>query len=245
MARSLNKVMLIGFCASEPELRAQQATYKIVSITVATTERRSNGQGGYTESTEWHRISLWNTLADFALNYIHKGSRVYVEGRLRQNNYQDKTHPDITHRSYEIVADQLISLDRRQDEAQGAYQDNAPVRPNGGWSGTNDNNNAPSFGAPNNFGQAPANFGQPQPQLQPQPQPNPFTSQPMSQPMSTPNQGFSSFAQQAAPAPIPPMNGYQGANFQASGTQNNTPFNQNQNAQQTPSVINTQDDVPF
>lgn len=120
MAFSLNKVMLIGNCADEPSIRAQQDTYKCVTFSMATNERRND-----TDYTEWHNIVAWNRIADIAERFIHKGSKVYVEGKIRRSSYQDKTHPDVTRYRYEIYADNIILLDRKgaagDDGAIGEY----------------------------------------------------------------------------------------------------------------------------
>lgn len=246
MARSLNKIMLIGNCAAEPEVRAQQTTYKVVTFTVATNERRSNGQGGYTDTTEWHRITAWNALADIVTNYVHKGSKIYVEGRLRSQTYQDKTHPDVTHRTYEIVAENVILLDRRQDNVGGNndYQQDYSNRPTGGWGATQE---ASPFAAQNaGFNQDANNnalsYGQSGTQQFPQ---TSFNNSSFNQSQGMASQNMSAFAQQpAAPAPQGSF-AYNNGGYQNVLNQNNTQSTQSFGQNQAVTNPGMSDDVPF
>lgn len=241
MARSLNKVMLIGNCAGEPEVRSQQESYKVVTISVATNEHKSDGNGGWKELTEWHRISLWNQNADYALQYVHKGSRVYIEGRLRSYSYQDRNHPEVTHRNYEIVADNIISLDgRRQDDAQGAYNQTTPsvARPNGSWSAQTQFNqdNYAQGNTTSVYGQQ--GVSQPQPMAQPQPPMQTFNNFNNAGAGAFPNynNGMGAMPQN------PQGNGFQ-AQPQAAAPINNQPQQPSQ-APQAPG-FNNNDDIPF
>lgn len=138
MARSLNKVLLIGNIADEPVKRTVGDNgNSVVNVTLVTNEYRTGEDGSYSEFPSWHRISLWGNLANVAENYIHKGSKVYVEGKLRYSSYVDK-NTGVKRYSTEIFADQLILLDKRSD--------NAPF-PNYGSSGVPAS--APAY--PNNY----------------------------------------------------------------------------------------------
>ncbi len=120
---SLNKVMLIGNVGAEPEIRYlagsnPQENVKVASLRLATTERyRDRNTNEVKESTEWHSISAWRGLADIIEKYVHKGSQIYVEGRLRTRTWTDQNNN--TRYSTEIQADSLQLLGRRSDSSAG------------------------------------------------------------------------------------------------------------------------------
>jgi single-strand DNA-binding protein len=87
---SLNKVMLIGRLGTDPEKRVTQSGSSVVSLSLATTDYYKDQQGNKQEKTEWHKVVLWNRLADLAEQYLGKGRQVYVEGSLRTNEWKDK-----------------------------------------------------------------------------------------------------------------------------------------------------------
>lgn len=92
MAGSINKVTLVGNLGRDPEIRHTNAGQKIVHLTVATSDTWKDKSGERQERTEWHRVVVFNTnLADFAEKYLHKGSKVYVEGALQTRKYTDSS----------------------------------------------------------------------------------------------------------------------------------------------------------
>jgi single-strand DNA-binding protein len=90
MARSLNKVMLIGNVGNEPEVRMTASGAKVAKISVATNRKYQDRTGQQQEKTEWHRCTLFGKLADIAEQWVHKGDRIYVEGRLEYSQTQDE-----------------------------------------------------------------------------------------------------------------------------------------------------------
>ena len=82
MARSLNRVQLIGNLGKDPELRATPSGKSVCTLSVATTESYKNSSGEWQDNTEWHRVVLWERLADVAAQYLKTGSKVFIEGRL-------------------------------------------------------------------------------------------------------------------------------------------------------------------
>jgi single-strand DNA-binding protein len=86
---SLNKVLLIGNLGSDPEIRTLPSGAKVVSFNIATTESYKNKDGQKVDSTEWHRIELWDGLAGVAEQYLKKGDSVYIEGRIKTEKYTD------------------------------------------------------------------------------------------------------------------------------------------------------------
>ena len=129
---SLNKVMLIGNVGKDPEVRylegngaPQGAAPKVASFPLATTERYRDRNQELRENTEWHNIVAWRNSADLAEKYIHKGSKIYVEGRLRTRSWTDQT--GAKRYTTEVVVDNMQLLDRRADSPEGGYAPAAPA----------------------------------------------------------------------------------------------------------------------
>lgn len=121
MARGINKVILIGNLGSDPEVRYMPSGGAVASLSVATSEAWKDKQTGQMqERTEWHRVSLFNRLGEIAGEYLRKGSKVYIEGSLRTNKWQDQNGND--RYTTEIVASNLQMLDAKG----GAAPMNAP-----------------------------------------------------------------------------------------------------------------------
>ena len=115
--RGINKVILIGNAGKDPECKTLQDGTATAKITLATTESYRLKTGELQTRTDWHQVVAWRGLATLAAQYIHKGSLLYVEGKLRSRQYEDKegNNKYIT----EIVADQLILLDKKMKEPPG------------------------------------------------------------------------------------------------------------------------------
>lgn len=109
----INKVILIGNLGADPEVRTLESGVKVARIRLATTERVKQGEE-WKDHTEWHSVVVWRNLADTADKYLRKGSRVFVEGKIRQGEYVDKDN--IKRYTHEIFADTLKLLDRREGE---------------------------------------------------------------------------------------------------------------------------------
>lgn len=127
---ALNKVMLIGNVGKEPDVRNLEGGASVASFTLATSERFKDRSGEVKELTEWHNIVAWRQLADLASNYIHKGSQIYVEGRLRSRSWNDAG--GVKHYITEILADSIQLLGRKDSGAVptgGAYSDPGVSQP--------------------------------------------------------------------------------------------------------------------
>ena len=129
--RGVNKVIIVGNCGSDPEVKQFANGGSVTTISVATSEQWNDKQTGEKrEQTEWHRISLYNKLAEIAAQYLRKGSQVYIEGSLRTRKYQDQSGQDryVT----EIRADQMQMLGGNQNAQQnnGGYQQQSQPQPN-------------------------------------------------------------------------------------------------------------------
>jgi single-strand DNA-binding protein len=95
MARGINKVILVGNLGADPESRTTPGGMTVTNIRVATTEKRKDRQSGdLVEETEWHRVVMFDKLAEIAREYLRKGSQVYIEGQIRTNKWQDKDGND-------------------------------------------------------------------------------------------------------------------------------------------------------
>ncbi len=107
----INKVILIGNLGADPEIRYTQSGTPVASFTVATTERWKDKDGQQQEQTEWHRIVAWRRLAEICGEYLNKGSRVYIEGKLQTRKWQDQNGND--RYTTEIVAREMKMLTPR------------------------------------------------------------------------------------------------------------------------------------
>lgn len=111
--RGVNRVMLIGNLGKEPDLQYLEGNIAVAKFPLATTETFKDKSGNLVSQTEWHTVVLWRGLAELAQKYLHKGSLVFIEGRLRTRNWEDK---DKNKRfSTEIVGDNLVMLDKRKE----------------------------------------------------------------------------------------------------------------------------------
>jgi single-strand DNA-binding protein len=119
MARGINKVILIGNLGADPETRAMPSGTTVANLRVATSESwRDKQTGEQQERTEWHRVALFGRLAEIAVEYLRKGSQVYIEGSLRTRKWQDKQGNE--RYSTEIVGNDLQMLGGRAGAAAGS-----------------------------------------------------------------------------------------------------------------------------
>ena len=122
---SLNKVILIGNVGRDPEIRNLPNDTMVARFSLATSERFRLRSGEFQEQTEWHNIVCWRALAELAERSVRKGSRLYVEGKIRSNSWNDKVTGEKRH-IMEIYADNIILLDRAGD-ASGRERATSPA----------------------------------------------------------------------------------------------------------------------
>lgn len=123
---SVNKVIVIGNLGADPEVRYMPSGGAVTSISVATTESWRDKQSGENqERTEWHRIVMFNRLGEIAGEYLKKGSKVFIEGKLRTRKWQDKNGQD--RYTTEIVADEMQMLDSRGGMSTSGGYNQAPA----------------------------------------------------------------------------------------------------------------------
>ncbi|WP_319548315.1 single-stranded DNA-binding protein [Desulfogranum marinum] len=113
----INKAILIGNLGADPEIRYTQSGDAVASFTVATSERWKGKDGQMQEQTEWHRIVAWRRLAEICGEYLSKGSRVYIEGKIQTRKWQDQNGNDKY--TTEIVAREMKMLSPRGAGAAG------------------------------------------------------------------------------------------------------------------------------
>lgn len=120
MAKDLNKVMIIGRLGKEPEMRYTANGNAVTTFTVASGRQRKTAEGDVREETEWFRVVTWSKLAEICNQYLSKGSRVYIEGRLQTRSWEGQDGQKRW--STEVVANDMIILDNRAKDV-----DRAPV----------------------------------------------------------------------------------------------------------------------
>jgi len=118
MAKSLNRVQIIGNLGADPEVRSTQSGTRVANLRIATNERWTDRSGNPQEHTEWHRVSFFGPVAEVAEKYLNKGSRVYVEGSIRTDKWQDRDGND--RYTTQVRGRDLIMLDGRDS---GDYAD--------------------------------------------------------------------------------------------------------------------------
>lgn len=156
----INKVIIVGNLGADPEIRTMPNGEAVANISVATSETwNDKTTGERREQTEWHRIVFYRRQAEVVGQYLHKGSKVYVEGRLRTRKWQDQNGQD--RYTTEIQGDVLQMLDSRNSNNGG--WNNSPVSQNAGYQ--NDYGNGG-----NNYQQSPSH---PQQKAAPAPQAEP------------------------------------------------------------------------
>jgi len=130
VSRSLNKAMLIGNVGAEPEIRVTNSGVKVAKVSLATNRSWTDRSGQQQEKTEWHRLTLWDRLADIVEQYVHKGDRLYVEGSIEYSQSED----DQGHVRYftDIRVREMVMLGGQPGGASGGGMDaGAPRRSRG------------------------------------------------------------------------------------------------------------------
>ncbi len=116
--KSLNKVQLIGNLGKDPELSYTPSGVALAKFSIATGERWKDQEGNFQERTEWHNIIAWRKLAEICGQYLKKGSKVYLEGKLQTRSWDDKSS-GMKRYITEIIADDLIMLDAKGNAGTG------------------------------------------------------------------------------------------------------------------------------
>jgi single-strand DNA-binding protein len=112
MPKSVNKVILLGNLGKDPEVKYTPSGVPVAKFSLATNERYKDKGGEWQERTEWHNIVAWQRLAEIVGEYVKKGSKIYIEGRLQTSSWEDKQSGEKKYRT-EIVASDLVLLSGR------------------------------------------------------------------------------------------------------------------------------------
>jgi len=139
--KSLNRVQLIGNLGKDPEVKFTPSGTPVAKLTIATNERFKDKGGEWQDRTEWHNVVLWQRLAEIAGEYLKKGGKVYIEGRLQTRSWDDKTSGQKKYMT-EVVGTDLILLGGRGEGGGG-----------GDSSGSSRGSSSSSSGGGNNFDQ--------------------------------------------------------------------------------------------
>jgi single-strand DNA-binding protein len=130
----VNKVILIGNLGRDPEVRYLEGNVAVAKFSVATNENYRDKNGEWQTNTEWHEVVAWRGLAERAEKQLHKGSQVFVEGKLTHRKYQDKDGND--RYTTEVVANTLRLLDRRDSRSEGDFNQGASSHDTSGTTGS-------------------------------------------------------------------------------------------------------------
>ena len=124
---SVNKAILVGRLGRDPEIRSTGGGKKVANFSIATDETYKNREGEKVKSTEWHRIVLWDKLAEIAEEYLHKGDLVYLEGKIATRQYEDKRDGS-TKQTTEVIANvmRMLGSKNRTEETEEAADEASP-----------------------------------------------------------------------------------------------------------------------
>lgn len=124
MAKALNRVTLLGNLGQDPEFKVTPQGSSVCTLNLATTESyKDKNSGEWKDATDWHRVTLWEGLADTANKYLKKGNRVYIEGKLKTRSYDDKD--GVKRYITEVLGQSLIMLGGGSNEGGGNYGSNS------------------------------------------------------------------------------------------------------------------------
>ena len=123
MARSVNKVTLLGNVGKDPEIRSTPGGTMVATFGLATTDRQKDAQGNWQDRTEWHNLVAFTRTAEIVRDYVKKGAKLYIEGTLRTNSWEDKETKQKRYKT-EIIVNELILLSGREEgggQSAGGY----------------------------------------------------------------------------------------------------------------------------
>lgn len=122
----LNKVLLLGNLGAEPDCRVLNSGTTVATCSLGTAKSRKQQDGSYAEQTEWHRLVFWGKIAETVQQYLHKGSRIYVEGEIRSRQYQDQQGQ--TKHITEIHVSEMLMIGGKKQSSNGGYQTQPPMQ---------------------------------------------------------------------------------------------------------------------
>src|ERR1700744_5189664 len=119
MAKSVNKVILLGNVGKDPEIRSTAGGSMVANLTLATSDRQKDATGNWQDRTEWHNLVAFQRTAEIIRDYVKKGSKLYVEGKIQTRSWDDKESGQKRYRT-EIIVNDLSLLSGRGDEGGGS-----------------------------------------------------------------------------------------------------------------------------
>jgi len=127
MAKSVNKVFLLGNVGKDPEIRSSASGVMVANFTLATTDRQKDAQGAWQDKTEWHNLVAFTRTAEIVRDYVKKGHKLYVEGKIQTRSWDDKETGAKRYRT-EIIVNDLSLLSGRDEGSgnSGGYSRQAP-----------------------------------------------------------------------------------------------------------------------
>jgi single-strand DNA-binding protein len=120
MAKSVNKVILLGNVGKDPEMRSTGGGTLVANFTLATSDRQKDPQGNWQERTEWHNLVAFTRLAEVVRDYVKKGSKLYVEGKIQTRSWDDKESGAKRYRT-EVIVNDISLLSGRDEGGSGGY----------------------------------------------------------------------------------------------------------------------------
>lgn len=132
---SVNKVILVGNLGADPEIRYTQGGQAVCNLRIATSENWNDRDGNRQERTEWHSVTVWGKQAEICGQYLAKGRKVYLEGRLQSREYTDRE--GVNRRAWDVVANNVVFLSGRDDSGGGGWSGGQKQGggQGGGWGG--------------------------------------------------------------------------------------------------------------
>jgi len=118
MAKSVNKIILLGNVGKDPEFRAAASGTTVASFSLATTDRAKDASGNWSDRTEWHNLVAFQRTAEIVRDYVKKGSKLYIEGKIQTRSWEDKTSGEKKYRT-EVIVNELVLLSGKGDGGEG------------------------------------------------------------------------------------------------------------------------------
>jgi single-strand DNA-binding protein len=118
MAKSVNKIILLGNVGKDPEFRATAGGTSVANFSLATTDRSKDATGNWTDRTEWHNLVAFQRTAEIVRDYVKKGSKLYIEGKIQTRSWDDKTSGEKKYRT-EVLVNELVLLSGRSEGGDG------------------------------------------------------------------------------------------------------------------------------
>ncbi|MGA7521182.1 MAG: single-stranded DNA-binding protein [Acidobacteriaceae bacterium] len=124
MAKSVNKVILVGNVGKDPEMKVAGTGTSIATFSLATSDRTKDQQGNWTDRTEWHNLVAFQRTAEIIRDYVKKGAKLYIEGRIQTRSWDDKESGQKKYRTEIIVNDLVLLSGRGEGESGGSSRSN-------------------------------------------------------------------------------------------------------------------------